>query len=462
MIQISRTLKTLASLSALTVLAAMAGCAKRSAPAAASAETPAELREAVAKLADSGDSAGIAKKLHSSCADAGARMACLEAQLVPLASEGKVKLAMGALGEIAEIDPAIRMDGHVYAHAIGIAAGKTTGDVASAFTQCSESFQSGCYHGVIQAWFGKLEKIEASDANGLCAPFRENEGQRWIRFQCVHGMGHGLTMLYKHDLKQGLQGCDLLSDDWDRHACYGGAFMENIVNVTNPHHPASALAHGSHAADTTLKKTEHAGSADEHAGHDMGGAEAAKPFKAIDPKDPQYPCSALDEKYHSACYGMQTSVMLHNNGGNMEDAARACGQAPRKMRATCYASLGRDISSYSRQNHAEAIRMCTVGKELYQPWCFLGVVKNLIDINARPSEGIAFCKAITREANKQMCYAAVGEQILVLQPDIEKRRQLCSESELAFRSACFYGARVNQELPGALESVYKSIENDLR
>ena len=157
MIQISRTMKTLASLAAFTVLAATAGCAKRGAPPAASTETPAELREAVAKLALSGDSIAIAKKLHSACADAAARMTCLETQLVPLATEGKVKLAMGALGEIADIDPAIRMDGHVYAHAIGIAAGKTTGDVASAFTQCSESFQSGCYHGVIQAWFGKLD-----------------------------------------------------------------------------------------------------------------------------------------------------------------------------------------------------------------------------------------------------------------------------------------------------------------
>ena len=194
----------------------------------------------------------------------------------------------------------------------------------------------------------------------------------------------------------------------------------------------------------------------------MSVAETTKPFKAIDPKDQQYPCSALDEKYHSACYGMQTSVMLYNNGGNMADAARACGEAPRKMRATCYASLGRDISSYSRQNHAEAIRMCTVGKELYQPWCFLGVVKNLIDINARPSDGIAFCKSLSGEANKQMCYAAVGEQILVLQSDLEKRRQACSESELAFRSACFYGARVNTDLPQALGAVYRSIENDLR
>ena len=445
----------------LLILAAAAlaasGCAKRGSSSGA-AESAADIKERVARLAAEGDSAAIAKTLNAACADVATRQACLEAQLVPLATEGSVKIAMGALGELAELNPDIRVDGHVYAHAIGIAAGKTTSDVAGAFTQCSESFQSGCYHGVIQAWFGKLDTITATDANRLCAPFRENEGQRWIRFQCVHGMGHGLTMLYKHDLKQGLEGCDLLSDIWDRHACYGGAFMENIVNVTNPHHPASALGHD--AGGTNGEHHASAGdSASEHAGHDMPETAQREKFKAIDPADPHYPCSALGAEYQSACYGMQTSVMLYNNGGDMAEAARACGEAPPNMRTTCYASLGRDISSYSRQNHAEAIRMCSVGKELYQPWCYLGVVKNLIDLNARPDDGMQFCKAITGDSNKQLCYAAVGEQILVLQPDVEERTKLCSGSELAYRSACLYGAGVNRELPPRLESVYRSIEN---
>ena len=451
MMQIKYMTKILALLGGVVLFAA--GCAKRSAP-ADSGKSTAEVQQEVARLAELGDSAGIAQTLQRACSEAATRTPCLESHLVPLANEGKVRLAMGALGELADLDPQIRMDGHVYAHAIGIAAGKTTSDVGAAFTQCSESFQSGCYHGVIQAWFGKLDNIEASDANGLCQPFRQNDGQRWIRFQCVHGMGHGLTMLYKHDLKRGLEGCDLLADEWDRHACYGGAFMENIVNVTSPHHPASALSHAHSTSDPP--NAQSADSTDEHAGHDMG-AEAA-PFKAVDPGDPQYPCSALGEKYQSACYGMQTSVMLHNNGGDMSATAKACDAAPAPVRATCFASLGRDISSYSAQKHPEAIRMCSLGTERYQPWCYLGVVKNIIDINARPSEGIAFCKSVPGDPNKQVCYAAVGEQINILTTDVEQRKKLCSEGEIAYLSACLYGAHVTRTLPDKLGSVYRSIE----
>ena len=40
-------------------------------------------------------------------------------------------------------------------------------------------------------------------------------------------------MIYAHNLPKALAGCDLLSDDWDKRSCYGGAFMENIVNVTD-------------------------------------------------------------------------------------------------------------------------------------------------------------------------------------------------------------------------------------
>lgn len=426
-----------------------AGCAKQAAPVPdvdpMSAEGAASVSATVASLASASDSAGIARFLEKACGAAAVPSQCYESQLVPLARDGKVKVAMGALGQIAAVDPAVRNDGHVYAHAIGIAAGQSTENVAQAFMQCSEAFQSGCYHGTIQAWFARLDSIGAPEANALCEPFRADDSQRWLRFQCVHGMGHGLTTLNRHDLKAGLAGCDLLTDSWDRHACYGGAFMENIVNVTNPHHPASALASASDS---------------EHAGHDMSGEASGheKKFKAADPDDPQYPCSILADRYLRPCYEMQTSVMLHNNGGDIAGAARGCDAAPVKLRPVCYSSLGRDISSYSQQNHSEAIRMCSSGSKLYQPWCYFGVVKNLVDLNARASDGLAFCRAVTAEANKQVCYNAVGEQILVLAATDAERAKLCAPTESSYLDTCLYGARIEPVAPPRLVRVLRSIE----
>src|SRR6266566_2784766 len=134
------------------------------------------------------------------------------------------------------------------------------------------------------------------------------------------------------------------------------AFMENIVNVTNPHHPAHGL--GQH---TSMHMEGMAGME----GLDHGG----KPFKAIDPKDPLYPCSIMAERYLESCYEMQTSIMLYLNQGDMAATAKK-----------------------------------------YQPWCYIGLVKNLIDLNAKPADGMQLCRELTSPASKVKCYEAVGEQ----------------------------------------------------
>ncbi len=85
--------------------------------------------------------------------------------------------------------------------------------------------------------------------NAMCAPWISPSTNRWLRFQCVHGIGHGLTMFYAHNSAAGVGGCDLLREHWDRESCYGGAFMENIVNATaSHHHPAASLHVGPAAA----------------------------------------------------------------------------------------------------------------------------------------------------------------------------------------------------------------------
>ncbi|HXV15874.1 MAG TPA: hypothetical protein VD758_03795, partial [Gemmatimonadaceae bacterium] len=344
---------------ALLAVFALSGCA--SAGSGSEVKSPATTividSASLFAIAQSGDSAGLAEHVRTTCSSAADKPACYESLLAVPAGKGHVKVAMGALSQLAARDADVRRSGHVYAHAIGIAAGRGRRDVASAFSECSESFQSGCYHGVIQAYFAGLDSISAADANALCAPFRKSEADKWLRFQCVHGMGHGLTMLYDHDLPKGLAGCDLLTEWWDRHSCYSGAFMENIVNVEMPHHPASELAHkssGDHDAMEGMEGME-------------GMSYAAPTFRPIDPADPLYPCSALADRYQTACYEMQTSVMLYENHGDIAGAAKSCDAAPVKMRTICYVSLGRDVSSYSAQDHGKAITLCSLGTPKYQP-----------------------------------------------------------------------------------------------
>ena len=281
-------------------------------------------------------------------------------------------------------------------------------------------------------YFDAAPNIGPKEVNALCERFQRADADRWLRFQCVHGAGHGLEMIYAHDLPKALVGCDYLLDGWDRLSCYGGAFMENIVNFTMPHHPAHGLG--------------------AHAGMHMAGMDdkAASTFKAIDPKDPLYPCSIMADKYLVSCYEMQTSVILYLNNGNIGAAAKTCDTAPVKMRYVCYQSLGRDISSYSLQDHKKAIEMCSLGDPQYQPWCYVGLVKNFVDLNARASDGLSLCRELFGEGNKMKCYEAVGEQIGTLKNDADSRRALCQPSEPGYIAACLFGARVTTEAPDLL------------
>ena len=254
------------------------------------------------------------------------------------------------------------------------------------------------------------------EVEGLCQPFKSATASRWVLFQCVHGMGHGLTMFHGHDLPRALTDCDLLSDGWDRESCYGGAFMENVINATAPHHPATQLAAQHH--------------------HD-----AAPTFKALDPNDPLYPCSIMADRFLHACYQMQTSVMLHFNHGDIGAAARSCDQAPPQMRSVCYQSLGRDITSYALRDPRKTADLCQKGTAAYRPACYFGAAKALVDWTATTDAAFTFCRIVAAEPGGPTCYQALGEEIATLVAPIPDREEQCTRAQLpAAVAACRQGA----------------------
>lgn len=437
--------------------------------------------------------------LEEQCGRARNQMDCYSEALLDVLERDGVAAAMGTLESLSERNERVRRDGHMYAHAIGLAASPSPEQVSETFRRCTPSFQSGCYHGVIQSYFAALVgsggQVDAEAVNGLCAEYRESDADRWLLFQCVHGMGHGLTMLQGYHLPAALEGCDLLSDQWDREGCYGGVFMENIVNATTPHHTVGRPSvdgghggghggHGAHAAapggtgDAGGAHAGHAAAADEHAGHgaqadahaghgaaadphaghaaagNAGAADHAghhgptvlapaagrEPFPPLDRSDPLYPCSALDDRYLDACYMMQTSAILYHNGGDVAATARACDQAPEKYRGSCYVSLGRDISAITLQDHTRARTACGTGDPQYQVWCHIGYVKNLIDLTADPADALTYCRGVEGGELKQACYHAVGEQIWVLTSDRARGEEWCAAAEPGQQEHCRRGA----------------------
>jgi hypothetical protein len=327
---------------------------------------------------------------------------------------------------------------HDHAHMIGMRGFDPARPVGETFSTCRVDFQSGCYHGVIQAYLTSLDTVGPAEVAALCSEVQAVRESMWIRFQCAHGLGHGLTMRYQHDLPRGLAGCDLLADGWDRESCYGGAFMENVI-ATDEHHMPMRIT----ASNASEKPMDHSAMAHEH-------GTPAPEFKRIDPDDPQYPCSIVGEAYKRACYGMQTAVMLGQNVYSFEKTARSCDQAPATYRTTCYQSMGTNISGYTLRDTKKSIELCSLGTTRYQPWCIFGVVKNFIDVTSRAEDGFAFCEALPEGSNRLMCYHAVGEQVYVLNALPDDRSKACERASGVDRDACRLGAGVGTVVPEGL------------
>ena len=333
------------------------------------------------------------------------RQACYTRLLSDRLTNQGVADAVATLDALAAADPDVAEHAHEYAHGIGIAAYGRSTDIVGTFGACGDGYSSGCRHGVIQAYFEARNHVAAPEIEALCQPFKSAVASRWVLFQCVHGMGHGLTMYHGHDLPRALADCDLLSEGWDRESCYGGAFMENVINATTPHHPASQLAAQSH----------------HHA--------AATTFKAIEPSDPLYPCSIMAQRYLHACYQMQTSVMLHLNHGSIASAAKSCDRAPEHMRNVCHQSLGRDITSYTARDPQKTADMCEKSSEPYRPACYFGAAKALVDWTATTGAAFAFCRIVAKEAGGPTCYQALGEEIATLVASAQEREDQCARAE---------------------------------
>ncbi len=393
--------------------------------------------EAVVDVPLTGDSTGYAAFAINRCRFllGKRRKACYEELLLATVARQHVRLAMDGLSIISRRDPETQKYGHDLTHVVGINAWTPDEAVGPVYDSCTGLFQSGCYHGVVQAYLD-AQGTDSTTVYGLCNQINSAATNAWLRFQCVHGIGHGLVSNMAMHLPKALAGCDWLVREWDATSCYGGAFMEFIVAARgqshHPHKPAVAAAEEQ-----------------DHDGHDMS-AMAADSFPARNRADPLYPCSVLAPKYQSACYGMQAGIIIEIVGADFGKIAKACDQAPLGMRPACYQGVGTYVSGYVVRNQKKAIKQCEKGSPEYRAWCFVGVVKNLIDVTALPDEGLSFCARLTDRALAVACYTAIGEQMGILFPNFDQREAQCAKAPAPFIPACRYGAVLIGERPPEL------------
>lgn len=337
------------------------------------------------------------------------KIPCYQQALERIIQTEGTEQALDALQRLSSLDPDVRHYAHPYTHHVGKFSFAYYKDAATAFAHCKDTFWSGCYHGVLEGYVSQFPNLTPQDIVSVCGGVKDPDRPIFMKFQCVHGLGHGLTMHFHHDLFTALRFCDALPTMWDRESCYGGAFMENVIWYQT----GTRGEHGGHEA---------------HAGHDG-------PAKLLDPSDPHYPCNAVEPRYQRACYMMQTSAMLTFNGYDFVKTFKECERAPADLIETCARSLGRDISGYTLTNAERVRTLCLFGPPHLIGQCFRGAVKDFGFTHASAQRPIALCR-IVDGPYKADCYSAVQEFLVDFHADQAKRDQECQTAEEAYRSIC--------------------------
>jgi hypothetical protein len=258
-----------------------------------------------------------------------------------------------------------------------------------------------------------LPVVESHHIVALCPPVTGVMDFSFKRYNCLHGLGHGVTLQFHYDVLKSLAYCDFLTNEWDRESCYGGVFMENIVTFQTSRQAQQAHAHHAHQQATSFMNAQ----------------------------DLLYPCSALDSKYLRSCYLMQTSAILTFLNYDFAQAFLQCERVVAEHQTTCYRSLGRDISGYTLRDSERVTQSCGLGRGDQVRQCFIGAVKDFVLTDASPDPGLALCRKLDG-AFKQDCYGTVGEMVVTLYSDQAQRDQACRKGEEEYVQAClaFIGA----------------------
>ncbi len=361
---------------------------------------------------------------------------CYEDYFLKLADSGRVRLALGALSSLGAEDHQVEADGHGYTHVIGIRAWKPGDDVAQVFKSCTPLYQSGCYHGVIQSYLTATGQVDSARTAELCDRISPSGEDNWLRFQCMHGLGHGLDMAWNWDLPRALGGCDWLATSWDRDSCYGGAVMENAV---------ASQPGGHHTAMRALMQTgDDHGQMMEHDGQMMARPPA---FKMRDSSDALYPCDSLAGHFQHACYLGHAGILLSHVGWDWGAGAKECDRLDDTMRVPCYISLGTMASGSTVRDTPKSVRLCAKGDPVWRQWCYVGVVKNFIDVTAAATDGVAFCREVPEGRDRDACWQAVGEEMSVLYTsDLAARDSVCASTG-GGEAKCRQGAGLLPRIP---------------
>lgn len=348
------------------------------------------------------------------------------AAIFGIASEQGVSVALDHLQELAADDDEIRARGHGIAHAIGRYAIQNNGYDATVFGECREIFQSGCYHGVLEAYFEGRPDVDAETVAELCSSMVADGRPPIEAIECAHGLGHGLTVRFDFDLGTALERCEFLELETARQECFDGVFMENAVHGMQPRVAG--------AGDMQ----------DGHGDHAMGEGQASnsntdRMYRGMfRPDDLTYPCGEFGDRYQRACWAYQYMVVLRLNGDDFVAGFDACDSGPAAGTESCYLGLGKRIGWEYEESDEELIGACSQGDPAQFDACLRGAMEYFMDTEFDAGRASQLCGAAPGDS-REPCFRALGSRVGLVTTDRAETETICRVAG-DHAAACLAGA----------------------
>jgi hypothetical protein len=272
--------------------------------------------------------------------------------------EGGPRLALRHLTELAARDTSVTPLGHIYAHDLGRYALHVRG--IDAFAECTPQFESGCYHGMIEAYVHDLPQL--GEVSRVCDRVAGSEA---ARRECSHGLGHGLW--FRLPYREALTYCDAM-DSIAAAECRDGVFMQR----------SGSAEHSSHAAHSA------------HAAHDVQSLR----------------CQDEPARYRHACWHYQAWLVVAHG----YPAAFATCDGAADYVDDCYWGLGKWIA-WTSASDDEIPARCSRGQRLGA--CLAGAAEHLIDKDWTTARAERLCRA-SPAAGRAACDATVAERKTII------------------------------------------------
>jgi hypothetical protein len=298
---------------------------------------------------------------------------CYKKELTDITKNQGPETATALVKSSYEKVPYVKSECHQLMHVIGRAALDKYGDVSGTYTHGDQFCWSGYYHGAMeQVAIEHGYDYILKNANNICSPIAKKSRYSFYHYNCVHGMGHGFMFVKDGDLFASLKSCDAITDSWERTSCYGGVFMQNVMNEQTPDQDAN------------------------------------KGSKYLRADQPMYPCTAVDMQYKDQCYLMQTSYALQVENYNFSKVFKLCESVDQAYRDTCYTSLGRDASGNSISDVDKTKEKCLLGTtQESRQFCVRGAAMDFVSYFHSDIQAKKLCSSLPKELSTD-CLSTVS------------------------------------------------------